>query len=371
MTHIVVLGAGYTGMIAALGVAHRNRTADVQVTLINPSERFTERLRMHQRAAGQELKNIEIPALLRGTQIKFVKGWATKIDAEARTVTVDGAEIAYDKLVFAIGSVPDTSVVPGASEHAYTLDTLPRGAVYGTLVVCGGGLTGVETATELAESYPDTRIILVSRGEPAAMMGKAARAHMFKAFDRLGVEVRSGVSITKVLSNGIELDGEFLPCDGAIWTTGVRVPVLAASVQTDASGRIVVDSALRSVSHPSIYAVGDAAAVTQPFGVMHGTCQGGIPTAGHAAESITRELKGLEPKPFRFGYFHQPVSLGRRDAVIQFTNADDTPRRWLLRGWLAVQYKEMVSSSPLPTFRLSRWLTIPAGMLALSKGPRR
>jgi len=58
---------------------------------------------------------------------------------------------------------------------------------------------------------------------------------------------------------------------------------------------------------------------------MHGTCQSGIPTALHAAASIVRELKGKQPKKFRFGYVHQPVSLGRNDGVIQFTHADDSP----------------------------------------------
>ena len=72
----------------------------------------------------------------------------------------------------------------------------------------------------------------------------------------------------------------------------------------------------------------------------------------HAATSIVRELKGKQPKKFRFGYVHQPVSLGRHDAVIQFTHADDSPGRFYLAGRLAVAYKETVSSSPWPTYRL-------------------
>ena len=87
---------------------------------------------------------------------------------------------------------------------------------------------------------------------------------------------------------------------------------------------------------------------------MHGTCQSGIPTSLHAAASIVRELNGKQPKPFRFGYVHQPVSLGRHDAVIQFTHADDTPGRFYLAGRLAVAYKETVSSSPWTTYRLIR-----------------
>ncbi|SNY23687.1 FAD-dependent oxidoreductase [Paractinoplanes atraurantiacus] len=84
-----------------------------------------------------------------------------------------------------------------------------------------------------------------------------------------------------------------------------------AGFTVDDRGRIVTDESLRSISHPHVYAVGDAAHIRQRYGVMHGTCQGGMPTGVHAAMSIARELDGKQPKRFRFGYFHMPVSLGR------------------------------------------------------------
>jgi NADH:ubiquinone reductase (H+-translocating) len=118
------------------------------------------------------------------------------------------------------------------------------------------------------------------------------------------------------------------------------------------------------VSHPDVVAIGDAAAIRQPWGTIHGTCQSGIPSGAHAADNIARVLAGKAAKPFRFGYIHQPVSLGRKDAVIQFTHADDTPRRWFLSGRAAVIYKELVTSSPLPAYRMSRRLTVPAALLA-------
>ncbi|MFD0477619.1 hypothetical protein ACFQ0B_62595 [Nonomuraea thailandensis] len=137
----------------------------------------------------------------------------------------------------------------------------------------------------------------------------------------------------------------------------------------DERGRIVVDPVLRSVSHPDVYAVGDAAAVTQKFGVMHGTCQGGIPTGLGAADSLAATLRGRTPPPFRFGYVHQPVSLGRRDAVIQFTRPDDTPRRWYLTGRAAIAYKETVSSSPIITFKLLKRGLVPVWTFGLTAGP--
>jgi NADH:quinone reductase (non-electrogenic) len=141
-----------------------------------------------------------------------------------------------------------------------------------------------------------------------------------------------------------------------LWAGGTRVSPLAAAMTVDDRGRIVTDASLRSVSHPFVYAVGDAAAIRQPYGIMHGTCQSGMPTGVHAALSILRELRGREPRPFRFGYYHTPVSLGRHDGVVQFTHGDDTPRRFCLTGRLAARYKEIVTASPWPTYRRMRRL---------------
>src|SRR5262245_31785687 len=90
-THrIVVLGAGYTGMLAAVRLARRTRKLDVQITIVNPSPRFTERLRMHQVAAGQELADNQIPEILAGSGVEFVQGWVSSIDPEAQRVYLDG-----------------------------------------------------------------------------------------------------------------------------------------------------------------------------------------------------------------------------------------------------------------------------------------
>jgi NADH:ubiquinone reductase (H+-translocating) len=376
---IVVLGAGYTGMMAAIAVARRSRRRGGRVTLVNPSARFTERLRMHQIATGQDLTDHEIPKLVAGTGIEFVQGWASGLDPARRAVHVDtatgGRELGYDTLVYAIGSTADATRVPGADLHAHTLDDPPaarrlaarlaeiRG---GTMLVCGAGLTGIEAATEIAESHPDVHVVLLSRGTPGAMMGERARAYLDKALQRLRIEVRAGVEITKVLPDGVELaGGDMVAGDACLWTTGfVAAPLAGESgLEVDAQGRVVVDAALRSVSHPQVYAVGDAAAIRQPWGVVHGTCQSSIPSAAQAAASISRQLRGKPAKPFRFGYIHQPVSLGRRDAVIQFTRPDDSPARWYLTGRAATIYKELVTSSPVPTYRMSRWVTVPAAML--------
>ena len=383
MNEILILGAGYTGLAATTGLVGRLKGRDdVHITLVNPQTRFTERLRLHQTASGQTLADLQIPDQLDGTGVDFVKGWVTGIDADAQTVRIDDAyTLRYDTLVYALGSVADSEVVPGVDEFAYTLNSAQDAKLLaeqldriadGTVVVAGGGLTGIESAAEIAEQHPELDVVLLSRQVPGSMMGDKARARLHAGLDRLGVQVHAGVEIVKVMSDGVALDdGEVVDARAVLWTTGVRVSPIAAAagLDVDDRGRIVTDESLRSVSHPSVYAVGDAAAIRQGYGVMHGTCQSGIPTALHAAASIVRELKGKQPKKFRFGYVHQPVSLGRNDGVIQFTHADDTPGRFYLAGRFAVAYKETVSSSPWPTYRLLKALPVPGSVDVATRRP--
>jgi len=374
------VGAGYAGMSATVQLAARlRRRTGVEVTLVNAHERFTERLRLHMTATGQRLAELRIPALLDGTGARFVRGRVAAVDADARTVRLDdGRVLRYDRLVYALGGVADTATVPGAGDHAYTLSAVEdaarlaerlAGLEAGAVVVCGSGLTGVESAAETAERHPQLTVTLVGRDEPGAAMNPKARAYLRAALARLGVRVRAAVEVVKIRPDAVELaDGECLPADAVLWAGGTRIPSLATALAVDERGRVLTDPALRSVSHPEVYAVGDAAAVRQGYGVMHGTCQSGMPTGVHAAVSIVRELDGKRPEPFRFGYYHTPVSLGRHDGVVQFTRPDDSPRRFHLTGRVAARYKETVTASPWPTF--GRMRRMPASAAFWPRGGR-
>ncbi|WP_446220076.1 NAD(P)/FAD-dependent oxidoreductase [Micromonospora sp. IBHARD004] len=379
---VVILGAGYAGMSAAIQLAARVKgRKDVQVTLVNAQERFTERLRLHMTATGQQVAELSVPQLLEGTGARFVRGWVTAVDADAKIVRIDDDRVLhYDTLVYGLGSLADTAAVPGVEDYAYTLNSAQDAKFLadrlarrdgGTVVVGGSGLTGIESAAEIAERHPELNVVLLGRGEPGAAMNPKAKAYLQSALERLGVQARSGVEVVKVLPDAVELaGGESIAADVFLWTSGTRVSPLAAAAgfAVDERGRIVTDAALRSVSHPQVYAVGDAAAIRQGYGVMHGTCQSGMPTGVHAAVSIVRALKGKQPKPFRFGYYHTAVSLGRHDAVVQFTHPDDSPRRMCLTGRLAVRYKETVTASPWPTY--GRMKKMPASGAFWPRGGR-
>ncbi|MFD1050275.1 NAD(P)/FAD-dependent oxidoreductase, partial [Kibdelosporangium lantanae] len=196
--NIVILGGGYAGVSAAINLAARvKRLDDVTITLVNASDRFTERLRLHQTLTGQQTAELELPALLAGTGVEFVQGWVTAIDTATQTVRVDDSRVLpYDTLVYALGAVADSAEIPGVDDHAFTLNTRQDAELLAsrlpnlrTVVVAGSGLTGVECAAEIAEQHPHLEVVLLGRQEPAAAMTPKARAHVRAVLDRLGVQV--------------------------------------------------------------------------------------------------------------------------------------------------------------------------------------
>ncbi|MEU1372223.1 FAD-dependent oxidoreductase [Streptomyces triculaminicus] len=356
--HIVVVGAGYAGLVAAKRVAGRLRHTDVTVTLINAVDRFVERVRLHQVAAGRHPQYLPLRDLLDGTRVDLLVARVTSIDATARTVHVDRAPhaVGYDTLVYALGSRAHVDAVPGAAEHAHTLAEpdradrlhrhlarLPSGA---GIAVVGGGLTGLEAATELAETRPDLQVALYTGAEPGARLSPRARRHLRRALDQLRVTVHAGTSVTEVRRDAVvDADGRSFATDAVIWTAGFRAPALAAEAgfATEEDGRMTVDRTLRSVSHPEVYAVGDAAAGhTVDAAITRMSCQTAMPMGRQVADVIAARLTGREPRPVRIRYAFTNISLGRRDGIVQFTRPDDSPRASVLTGRTAAVFKEAV-----------------------------
>ncbi|GAA2776413.1 NAD(P)/FAD-dependent oxidoreductase [Saccharopolyspora taberi] len=358
MAHrIVVLGAGYAGLTAARRLADGFRRGDVRITLVNATPEFVERVRLHQTAAGQQIRPWPLRDSLRDTGIELLVGRVVAVDPVAREVRLDdGRTTGYDKLVYALGSTDDDSV-PGVAEHALKVAghggavlagarIAELAAAKGTVAVVGGGATGIEAAAELAESHPDLRVRMLVGPELGAQFSRRGREHVQRVFDRLGIEVRAGAQVGEVRSDHLVLSGGgTVEADAALWTAGFRVSPLAAEsgVECDERGRIVVDPTMRSVSHPDVYAIGDAARARSGNGTeLRMSCATGLPMAMRAAKSIIAELGGATPAPMWFRYFNLCVSLGRRDALIQFLNADDSPRPAVLTGRTAVLYKEAI-----------------------------
>lgn len=130
-----------------------------------------------------------------------------------------------------------------------------------------------------------------------------------------------------------------------VWTGGFEVHPIAAATTLEVAetGQIVVDATMRSVSHPDVYAVGDAGIAQGPGGKpLRMSCASGIPMAWQAADAIAARLTGRKIPRTQLRYFNQCISLGRRDGLIQFVTADDRAKPYLIKAKMAARYKEIV-----------------------------
>ncbi|MGC2655572.1 MAG: FAD-dependent oxidoreductase [Mycobacterium sp.] len=355
-THVVVIGGGYAGTLAA---NHLRLRDDVDITLVNPRPVFVERIRLHQLAAGSGTAAVDYSTLL-GEGIRLVVDGADRIDIAERTVSLtSGARLTFDYLIYSVGSTGG-SPVPGAAQFAYSIaDFDQAGRLHDTLqelhpdapvTVVGAGLTGIETASELAEQ--GRRVTLACGGVLGTSLSRRGRRSVAKRLAKLDVDVLETAVVNEVRSDALVLaDGRMLPSVVTVWTAGFGVPDLAArsGLRTDAVGRLLTDETLTSVDDPRIVAAGDAAA---PSGKpLRMSCQAAIPLGAQAANTALSRITGTAPAALSQAFAGQCVSLGRKHATIQFARTDDTPVNAVVGGRAAAKIKEAVCRSTLWAIR--------------------
>lgn len=352
--HVVVLGGGYAGTMAA---NHLRLRTDVDITLVNPRPQFVERIRLHQLAAGTGVATADYGTLL-GKGVRLVVDTADHIDAAARRVLLaSGAALDYDYLIYAIGSTGAAPVaVPGAAEYAhilaelegaqklrYALADLPLQA---PVTVVGAGLTGIEAAGELGEQGRE--VTLVCGGILGPSLSGPGRRSVAKQLRKLGVHVLESATVAEVRWDSVVLaDGTLLPSAVTVWTAGFGVPDLAArsGLRTDALGRLLTDETLTSISDEHIVAAGDAAAPSnQPLRM---SCQAAIPLAAQAANTVLSRIAGTAPALLDQAFTGQCISVGRSYGTIQLARRDDTPVNLYIGGRTAASIKELVCKGTL------------------------
>lgn len=363
---ILIAGAGYAGVSCALRLARRV-PPDTSITLISSTDRFIERIRLHQRVTGQTVGDWSLPALIHGTGIELRVGQIGRLDPSRRMLSVGDDRLEFDTLVLALGSHVDVDSVKGVREHAMAVEVgsepriherLARLAVRGARVtIVGGGLTGIELATEIAESVPALQVALVSQTKLAETWSDAARIHALRAMQRLGVRVEEGPHIRAVHESRLETDRGDLPFDLCIWAGGFVGHPLAwnSGLKVNQQGQALVDPQLRSVSHPAVHVIGDLGTVApgrtpqMPMG-----CKSAMPAGAWAAENIARRLRGQPEQPMQYRVPFFCVSLGRHDGLIQHAARDGslTGRVWTNRrgAW----FKELICRSTMWALKMER-----------------
>jgi len=363
---IVIAGAGYAGLSCALRLARRVPRS-TSITLISATDRFIERIRLHQRATGQNVGDWSLPALIRGTGVELRVGQIDRLDQSRRTLAAGDQRFEYDTLVLALGSHVDVDSVPGAREHAMAVEfgavsgihrALQKAAAHsGRITIVGGGLTGVELATEIAESFPDLQVSLVSQTRLAETWSGAARIHLLDAMRRFGVRVEEGPHIRAVRAGRLETDRGDLPFDLCIWAGGFVGHPLAwnSGLKVNSQGQVLVNAQLRSVSHPAVHVIGDLGTVAPeltpqlPMG-----CKSAMPAGAWAAENIARRLRGEPEQTLQYAVPFFCVSLGRRDGLIQRAARDGTMTGGVLTHRRGAWFKEFICRSTMWALKMER-----------------
>ena len=312
MESIVILGGGYAGTSAAARIARRG----VPVTLIDMRGALVERIRLHQVAAGDDIPPVPYERLFRGLPVDVVRAHVTSIDRHTKRVMTSAGVFTYDKLVYALGS--ESAQNP--------LEIREKLRTARSMIVVGGGLTGIETAAEIAERHPHVAVTLLDAGTVGAGLSQRARRHLHAFFDAHNV---------KVIENRRVSRDEKLDADVVVWCTSFELSPIGwdAGLRVNERGQLIVDDHLRT-SDPSIYAAGDAAYL--PGKRM--SCAVALPMGAYVADFLT----GRTREPFRFSFVIQCISLGRNDGIVQFVTPDDAPRETAIVGRPAAWVKELI-----------------------------
>ena len=373
MKQIVVLGAGFAGLIAAVGAARKLAELsiprnEISVTVVNRDPWHAIRVRNYE----TDLRDVRVPLddVLGPIGVDLVIGEVSAVDCSRHEVLCNAASrsvvLSYDRLVFALGSELVRPPIPGLAEYAFDIDTYGAAAKLGahlaglpdrpelpdrfTALVVGAGLTGVEAATELATRLRDiasgapARSILADRSpRVGSNMGEGACAVIEEALRSLAIETRSGVTITAVTERGARLSsGEEIAAATVVWCAGMRAHPLTASVPGphDRFGRIAVDRFLKAEDCADVFVAGDSAAA--PIDAAHVSvmsCQHARPMGRIAGHNVVCDLIGEPMLPLDIGTYVTILDLGAWGAV--YTEGWD--RRVAVAGAAAKRTKRLIN----------------------------
>jgi len=379
---VVVLGAGFGGLRAV----QRLRRADVDVTLVDRHNYHTFMPLLYEVAsAGLSANDIAQPirAILRGgPNVEFVVGAAREVDCADRTATTTAGAIAFDYLVIAIGTVTNSFGIEGVDHYATGLksiqdaDTVRNGVLRNferaavepdaaerarlmTMVVVGGGPTGVELAGALAElkhhvlkrDFPQldvsaARVILIEATDRLLSafprrLQERARAQLVD----LGVEVRLSSPVERLEEGEVHLPGETIAASNIAWVAGTAGAPLAIDPAPPRSrdGRIAVSGDLSVPGAPRVFAIGDIAYLPDAHGRPHPMlAQVALQQGELVAENIARDIEGRPRRTFKYRDRGVMATVGRRRAVAHvFGMQVSGLLAWVL--WLVVHLLAIVS----------------------------
>jgi NADH:ubiquinone reductase (H+-translocating) len=382
---ILILGAGFAGLWSALGAARlldKAGQADgsIEIELIAPEPFLQLRPRFHEAAPSS--MNTPLLPLLEAVGVRYIQGWVDRIRTKEKNVDAIGADgnqftLPYDKLVLATGSKLYRPDLPGLHQYAHSIDqlteacaldghiaslaALPDSSARSTVIIVGGGFTGIEIATELPARLhaawgknTDIEIIIIEQAENIGPeLGPGPRPVIEQALRELGITWRVNTAVTAIDAGGLMTSaGEHIDARTVIWTAGMRASSLTEQIEAprDRLGRLHVTADLRVSGVDDVFATGDVAlALTDDSGhyaLM--SCQHALMMGRFAGHNVAAALIGLPAMPYRQPQYRTCLDLGGWGAVY----TEGWTRDVKLTGAAAKALKQMINTKliypPLP-----------------------
>jgi len=381
---IVILGGGFGGVAAARRLEKLcGRRPDVEITLVSQNNFFMLTPLLFEACSGRlELRHCAQPIRPTLRRTRFLEARVERVDPEGRVVHAVGGEggtyeLPYDHLVVGLGAATNEALIPGSAsamtfksmadalllrnhviecfERADAARTSAARRRCLTIVVIGGGLVGVELLGELTAFADD-----VLRYYPSIRREELS-FHLFEAGPRIlpeidpslaevavrvlrrrGVDLRVSAPVQAIESDRIRLADETIEAGTVVLAAGIVPSAVAAGipVEHDRRGRIVVDAAMRSRSHPAVWALGDCAAIPGPDGTLYpALAQHAVREGRHVAENVFAAVEGRQPAPFVFRSLGTMASLGHQRAVARVFGLRLTgfPAWWVRRTYYLFQ----------------------------------
>ena len=384
-SQVVVAGAGYAGLHVALRLTAKRRNNPVELTLVDRHDyhqAITELPRVAGGTRAADAVRIPLQDVL-AERVRFVQTEINGFDLAGRRLLTGAGPIGWRRLVLALGSRPNDFAIPGLEQRALSLysasDAERVWAAVGkaltaaaaatdprlqrrlaTVVVGGGGATGVELAGELAEALPqvasglglapDRPAVQLVEAGPTILAGSSPQLidKATRILSDLGVAVRSNATIAAATADGFRLtDGQLVEGGVFVWAGGLKAPQLVADSGLPAghNGRVKVDQYLRVLDHPDIYAAGDLASVVDPRTghVLPPLAQVALEEGETVARNLDAELTGRPLEAFTFHDKGFVVSVGPRRGVADIAGITTGGRlAHLLKDAIEWEYRQSV-----------------------------
>jgi len=353
---IVVLGAGYAGLMTVKRLTQQLSQEEAEIILVNKHNYHYETTWLHEVAAGTINHNqarYMISDVVSPIKVRLIYDAVVEVNQEEQLVVLENSEIEYDYLVVSLGFVTKTFGIPGMEDHAFFIQDIDSSrmirehieyqfAKYAsgeltdesalTILVGGGGFTGMEYAGELAEAVPKlckkydiprqkAKIILVEAAPSVLPMFEADLVEYAKeSLEYRGVEFRIGTAISECTPEGFIVgeDKELIKAGTSVWTGGVTGnPVLEKSGFELVKGRVNVDADLRIPGEDHVFVLGDCSwKMDQETGKPYPpTAQLAMQEGETAAYNLRALLHGEPLKEFTFDDKGTVASLGVSDGV--------------------------------------------------------